>query len=69
VAILGFRGTIIERCRGGLRDGRRDDWIAERAKKSDIVITSDIPLASRCVKAGAEVMRRTASRLLNNRSA
>ena len=33
-----------------------DDWIAERAGKGDIVITSDIPLASRCVKAGAEVI-------------
>ena len=33
-----------------------DDWIAERATKGDIVITSDIPLASRCVKAGAEVI-------------
>src|ERR1700734_2097412 len=31
-----------------------DDWIAERASQGDIVITSDIPLASRCVKAGAE---------------
>ena len=33
-----------------------DDWIAERAGKGDIVITSDIPLASRCVKAGADVI-------------
>jgi uncharacterized protein YaiI (UPF0178 family) len=33
-----------------------DDWIAERAGKGDIVITSDIPLASRCVKSGAEVI-------------
>ena len=33
-----------------------DDWIAERAGQGDIVITSDIPLASRCVKAGAEVI-------------
>ncbi len=33
-----------------------DDWIAERAHKGDIVVTSDIPLASRCVKAGAEVL-------------
>jgi len=33
-----------------------DDWIAERAGKGDIVITSDIPLASRCVKAGCEVI-------------
>ena len=30
-----------------------DDWIAERAVKGDIVVTSDIPLAARCLKAGA----------------
>jgi uncharacterized protein YaiI (UPF0178 family) len=33
-----------------------DDWIAERAKPGDVVVTSDIPLASRCVKAGADVI-------------
>ena len=33
-----------------------DDWIAERADASAIVITADIPLASRCVKAGAAVL-------------
>ena len=33
-----------------------DDWIAERAGPDDIVITADVPLASRCVKAGAEVI-------------
>ena len=33
-----------------------DNWIAERAGRGTIVITSDIPLASRCVKAGAEVI-------------
>ena len=33
-----------------------DDWIAERAGASAIVVTSDIPLASRCVKAGAYVL-------------
>ena len=33
-----------------------DDWIAERASPGAIVITADIPLASRCVKAGAEVI-------------
>lgn len=33
-----------------------DDWIAERARKGAIVITADIPLASRCIKAGAEVI-------------
>ena len=33
-----------------------DDWIAERAGPRDIVVTSDVPLASRCVKAGASVL-------------
>jgi uncharacterized protein YaiI (UPF0178 family) len=33
-----------------------DNWIAERAAPGAIVITSDIPLAGRCVKAGAEVI-------------
>lgn len=33
-----------------------DDWIAERAAKGDIVVTADIPLASRCLKAGARVV-------------
>jgi uncharacterized protein len=30
-----------------------DDWIAERVGPQSIVITADIPLADRCVKAGA----------------
>ena len=30
-----------------------DDWIAQRVGRGDIVITADIPLASRSVKAGA----------------
>jgi len=33
-----------------------DDWIAERATKGDVVITADIPLAGRCIKAGAAVI-------------
>ncbi|TDK38662.1 YaiI/YqxD family protein [Rhizobium deserti] len=32
-----------------------DDWIAERASPGDIVITADVPLAVRCVAAGAQV--------------
>ena len=36
-----------------------DDWIAERAGRGDIVVTSDIPLASRCLKAGAAVISPT----------
>ncbi|WZO98204.1 YaiI/YqxD family protein [Isosphaeraceae bacterium EP7] len=33
-----------------------DDWIAERATVGDIVVTSDIPLAERCLNAGARVL-------------
>ncbi|MBD8892230.1 YaiI/YqxD family protein [Roseibium litorale] len=33
-----------------------DDWIAERAKTGDVVVTADVPLASRCVNAGALVI-------------
>lgn len=32
-----------------------DDWIAERAKTGDVVITADVPLAVRCVANGAFV--------------
>ena len=34
-----------------------DDWIAERIGSGDVVITSDIPLAARCVATGAKVVR------------
>lgn len=33
-----------------------DDWIVERVVKNDIVITADIPLAHRCIKAGTRVV-------------
>ncbi len=33
-----------------------DDWIAETARPTDIVITADILLADRCLKAGAMVI-------------
>ena len=47
---------LIERVAAGTGMDAADDWIAERAGPGDIVITADIPLASRCVKAGAEVI-------------
>lgn len=31
-----------------------DDWIAERVRSFDIVVTADILLAARCLKAGAQ---------------
>jgi uncharacterized protein len=33
-----------------------DDWIAARAGPATVVITADVPLADRCVKAGAAVL-------------
>ncbi|MCB1503491.1 MAG: YaiI/YqxD family protein [Hyphomicrobiaceae bacterium] len=33
-----------------------DDWIAERITAADVAVTADIPLASRCLKAGAKVI-------------
>jgi uncharacterized protein YaiI (UPF0178 family) len=33
-----------------------DDWIAENARPGDVVVTADIPLASRCLAAGARVL-------------
>jgi uncharacterized protein YaiI (UPF0178 family) len=36
-----------------------DDWIAERIGPTDVCITSDIPLASRCLKKGARVVSPT----------
>jgi hypothetical protein len=59
-------------CNGGLRpsanplvevvfvaDGpdEADRWIADRAGPGDVVVTADIPLAERCVAAGAAVLR------------
>ncbi len=59
-------------CNGGLRpsanplvelvyvaDGadEADKWIAERATKGDVVVTNDIPLAAKCVEAGARVLK------------
>ena len=34
-----------------------DMWIADRAGIGDVVITSDIPLAAKCVAAGARVLK------------
>lgn len=43
----------------GDRFDAADDWIAERAGPGDIVITADIPLADRSLKAGADVIGNT----------
>ena len=47
------RDPLIERVVVAAGMDEADNWIAERAGRGAIVITADIPLASRCVKAGA----------------
>ncbi|MBD9526857.1 YaiI/YqxD family protein [Paracoccus sp. PAR01] len=59
-------------CNGGLRPspnpfvslvivpegpGVADQWIASQCGPGDVVVTSDIPLADRCLKAGAQVVQ------------
>lgn len=59
-------------CNGGLRPSRNpyveniivpdgpdvaDMWIADRAGQGDVVVTGDIPLAAKCVEAGARVIK------------
>lgn len=34
-----------------------DMWIADRAGAGDVVVTGDIPLAAKCVAAGAKVLK------------
>lgn len=36
-----------------------DDWIVEHVREDDIVVTADIPLASRCLAARASVISPT----------
>ena len=48
--------ALIERVVVGAGMDEADNWIAERAGAGAIVITADVPLASRAVKAGAEVI-------------
>jgi uncharacterized protein YaiI (UPF0178 family) len=50
------REALIERVLVSSGFDAADDWIAERARRGAIVVTADIPLASRCVKAGADVI-------------
>ena len=43
-----------------------DDWIVAHVSPHDIVITADIPLASRCLKKGARVMGPTGKPFTEN---
>src|SRR6188472_1683659 len=55
-------GPLVERV--VVSDGfdAADDWIAERADARSVVVTTDILLADRCVKAGASVLAPTGKR-------
>jgi hypothetical protein len=50
------RAPFIERVIVSAGPDVADDWIATRAHENSVVITADIPLADRCVKAGAQVI-------------
>lgn len=50
------QSTLLERVVVGAGADVADDWIAERASCGDIVITQDIPLASRVLSAGAQAL-------------
>jgi uncharacterized protein YaiI (UPF0178 family) len=43
-----------------------DDWIVEQIRRDDVVITSDIPLASRCLRAGARVLKPNGQRFTDD---
>ncbi len=50
------RDEMIQRVVVGAGMDEADNWIAERAGRSAILVTADVPLASRCVKTGATVI-------------
>jgi uncharacterized protein YaiI (UPF0178 family) len=50
------RDPLIERVVVSAGMDEADNWIAERAGPGAIVVTADVPLASRAVKAGADAI-------------
>lgn len=50
------RGGLVELVVVAAGPDVADDWIAERAGASDIVITADVPLAARAFRNGASVL-------------
>jgi uncharacterized protein len=56
IAVPRDMGELVKRVVVGSDMDEADNWIAERAREGGIVITADVPLASRSVKAGAEVI-------------
>jgi len=53
------RDPLVERVVVAAGMDEADNWIAARVSRGNIVITADIPLASRCVKAGAAAIAPT----------
>ena len=56
IAVPRDMGDLLERVVVGSGMDEADNWIAARAKRGDLVVTADVPLASRCMKAGAAVI-------------
>lgn len=67
-----LRVPMVLVCNGGLRPSANplvslkivdegpdmaDRWIAENCGPTDVVVTSDLPLADKCLKAGARVLQ------------
>ncbi len=52
-------GPLVRRVMVGDKFDEADDWIAGNCGPDDIVVTADIPLAARCLKAGATVIGQT----------
>lgn len=48
---LGIEQVVVDR-----GPDAADDWIAGEARGGDVVVTADLPLAARCLDAGAEVL-------------
>lgn len=49
-------GPLVHRVVVGEGADAADDWIAEHIGAGDIAVTADIPLAARCLEAGARVL-------------
>jgi hypothetical protein len=58
-----LEGPLIKRRIVDAGPDAADDWIAENVIAGDVVITADIPLAARAVKAGASVIAPDGKRL------
>lgn len=52
----GFEGGLVRKVVVAEGADAADDWIAARAGRRDIVVTADIPLASRCLNNGAQAI-------------